>query len=148
MAALGTIENARRIRAKYSAHILLQNVGESTAGLRAFHGLVPTTAYRLQFFHHAAVLGKRRVLFVVSKGSRLGIGEIIYWAHLVFSENLLASYKFCLTAIRLSCFKWIGKNVKEIPNEYDVLLGNTHSADILQILRIARILAYIRNYSG
>ena len=134
MAALATIENARRTRAKYSAHVIIQNIGEATAALHAFHDLVPTTAYRLQCLHHAAVLDKPRVLFVVSKGSRLGVGEIIYCAHLVFSEKLLASYKFCLTAILLSCFEWIGKKAKEIPKEYDELLGNTHAVDIFSFV--------------
>lgn len=138
MAALRTIENART-RAKFSAHVQLQNIGESTAMLKAFHDLVLTTAYGLQCLHHSAVLGTLRVLFVVSKGSTLGVGAIIYCAHLVFSETLLASYKFCLTAIRLICFGWVGKHTKEIQKPYYDLLANTHAADIFSFASFYKV---------
>ena len=127
MTALGTIRKAKDTQEKHGHLSAIRGIGENTAATDLFHDLVPNTSYRLQCLHHAAVVGKRQVLLVVSKGSNMGLGHIMYAALLEFSTRMVACYDYTISSIRLFTFMWIGKASENIPAAYDELLHKTHA---------------------
>lgn len=74
MAALGTNRKAKKTQ-EMEVHISeTRGIGETTSATALFHGLVPNKSGRLQRWHHAVLMGKKQILFVVSKGSNMGMG--------------------------------------------------------------------------
>lgn len=86
MTSPATIQDAQNTKLSYGKITKVPNIGGSSRSGSHFRKLVQTTAHRMQCSHHAVVLGIRTVLFVVAKGSRNGVGEIIYATILEFSE--------------------------------------------------------------
>ena len=57
MTALNTKTSAKAVGDKHGKLCMISGVGQNRSSTTLFHALVPTTAYRLQCLHHAAVLG-------------------------------------------------------------------------------------------
>ena len=133
MASPTTIDKAKNLRAEYGPFSKVNGIGLSDGAERHFKKLVFTPEYRLQCLHHAAVLGITQVVFVVAKGSRNGVGEIIYAVMLEFAESLRYHYMFVLDSIRASAFTWIGGDALGIPKRYEDLVENTFAADLYSL---------------
>ena len=80
---------------------------------------MPTTAYRLQCIHHAAVLQLDTVIFVVAKGGSASSSSIIYSVTLKFMSAFIGKYLFCLDTIQVTAFEWLRMPAQHIPKEYD-----------------------------
>lgn len=130
MTAPNTLQAARDLKTKYGKLVVIKDTGGAASATKRFHQLVPSTEYRVQCIHHAAVLGIKHVLFVVAKGSSMGVGEILYIALLQFSEQLRNCYTCSLDCIRTAAFTWIRRDAKLIPKEYDALLSSSHASDL------------------
>ena len=130
MTALENIPKAKDTQEKHGHLSAIRVLGENTAATELFHDLVPITSYRLRRLHHAAVAGKRRVLFVVSKGSNMGLGQIINAALVELSKRMVACYDYTISSIRLFTFTWIGTSSENIPAANDELLHITRAADL------------------
>lgn len=70
------------------------------------------------------------MFFVVSRGSTIGVGEIIYVAVLEFGTAIIADYTYVIISIRRIAFSWIGRHSEIIPKAYDSLLLNTNATDL------------------
>ena len=85
------------------------------------------------------------MIFIVAKGSRNGVGEIIYAVMLEFTECLRNHYMFVLDCIRVSAFNWIGGDASGIPNRYDVLLEDTFATDLYSLASFYNLSQAYRN---
>eukprot|EP00178_Gracilaria_changii_P016681 TRINITY_DN479_c3_g1_i11.p1 TRINITY_DN479_c3_g1~~TRINITY_DN479_c3_g1_i11.p1 ORF type:complete len:1373 (+),score=138.00 TRINITY_DN479_c3_g1_i11:3191-7309(+) len=130
MTAIATIAKAKSVCEQYGEIVRLRNIGGSQYSTNLFHQLVPTSDYRMQCIHHAAVSGKNNVFFVVATGSHMGVGTIIYIAWLEFRPSVIANYIYCLMTVRVAAFDWIGDKADKIPKQYDALLLDSYATDL------------------
>lgn len=74
--------------------MIVSDIGRDDVTVKIFQEVVPKVEYRLHCLHHAAVLGTKKVLYIVAKGSSIGVGGIIFVALLQLSERLRNNYMF------------------------------------------------------
>ena len=97
MTSPATIDNAKALWDKDRPLSKMSGIRSSELAENQFKKLVSTPEYRLQCIHHVVILGLNRVIFIVAKRSRNGVGEIIYAVILEFTE---------FYAI-ITCLSWI-----------------------------------------
>ena len=110
--------------------MIVDGIGSSCTSDEIFRQVVLTTAYKMQFLHHAAVLGAEWAFYVVAKGGSISAGEIISVALLHFNNGFKNSYTFCPSGIQKGAFYWIGASGEGLLVEYDKILPSTHASDI------------------
>ncbi|CAN8073937.1 unnamed protein product [Agarophyton chilense] len=130
MTALNTIEAARQRRHSLAPITYINDIGQNEESLKQFQALVPSTEYRIQCVHHALSFNLNYVMFVLTKGSNCGVGQVIYIAILEFHKSLKAMYSYILGSIHVGAFEWVGKGASAITNEYDDLLQTSHASDL------------------
>ena len=130
MTSVSTISAAEQIRDSFDKVILVHDIGLTNAGNDIFSIVVSNSSYRAQCLHHAATTNSNTVLYTTAKGGRTTHSSILFVAVLHFSDRLIHNYLYTLDTIHISAFLWIGKDAKQIPNEYDDLVQNTFASDI------------------
>lgn len=134
MTAIKTISESKRLAAQYGKGVFLQNVGIDEHNTTLFKKLVPTTGHRCQVAHHATVLGVTNVLFVVAKGGRAAVGEVIYYVMVSFNPEFLKSYETILCSIQQCFFSWVTGGMEDIPEVFKELVNESYASDYESVL--------------